>query len=97
MSVSDSDKESINSSSSEEGEIWKLGSGKIFDVNNNHGKKKLKQHTESFLSLDDCINAKYNYESLRSCLISQSNSNKNYVKILNLLRRKMQFLSHLVN
>ena len=28
MSVSDSYQESINSSSSEEGEIWKLGSGK---------------------------------------------------------------------
>ena len=64
MSVSDSDQESSDSSSSEDGEIWK--------------RKKLKQYKESFLNLDDCINANYNYESLRSRLVSHSNvKNKN--------------------
>ena len=38
--------------------------------NTNHSNKKLKQNS------DDWINANYNYESLRSCLVSQSNSNK---------------------
>ena len=63
MSVSDSDQESIISSSSKEGEVWKLGSGEIFNHNNNHGSKKLKQHKETIFYLDDCINANYNYES----------------------------------
>ena len=39
--------------------------------------KKLKQDKESFLNLDDCFNTNYNYESLRSRLVSQPNSNKN--------------------
>ena len=38
----------------------------------------MKQHTERFLNLDDCINAYYNYESLYSHLVSQPNSNKYY-------------------
>ena len=53
----DSDQESYNSSSSEEGEIWKLGSGELFSFNNNHSTKKLKQHKESCSNLDDSINA----------------------------------------
>ena len=77
MSVSNSDQKSMNSNSSEEGEIWKLGSGKLYDFNNNHSSNKLKQHKESFLNLDDYINANYNYEYLRSHLVSQPNSNKN--------------------
>ena len=59
----DSDQELIISSSSEEGEIRKLGSGELFNLNNNNSSKKLKQHTGSFLNLDDYINADYNYES----------------------------------
>ena len=43
----------------------------------NYSRQKLKQHKESFLNLDDCINANYTYESLRSFLVSQPNSNKN--------------------
>ena len=78
MSVSDSDQESMNSSSSKEGEIRKLDSGELYNFKNNQSSKKLKQHIESFLNLDDCINAKYNYESLRFRLVSQSNfNNKN--------------------
>ena len=73
---SDSDQESINRSSSEEDKVWKLGSGELFNLNNNHSGKKLKQHTESFLNLDDCISANYYYESLRSHLVSQPNSDK---------------------
>ena len=80
ISVPNSDQESFNSSSSEEGEIWKLDSVELFRFNNNHSSEKVKEHTESFLNLDDCINANYNYESLRSRLVSHSNSNKNYKK-----------------
>ena len=76
MSVSDFDQESFNSSSSGEDEIWKLGSGEIFHFKNNQSSKKLKEHKESFLNLDDCINANYNYKSLRFDLVSQPKSNK---------------------
>ena len=86
MCVSDLDQESMNSSSSEEGEVWKLGSGKLFNFNKKHSSKKLKQHVESFLNLDYCINANCNYESLCSRLVSKPNSNKNYK---NLLHRKI--------
>ena len=48
MFVSNSDQESCNSRSSKEGEIWKLGSGELFNVNDNHCSKKLKQHKEFF-------------------------------------------------
>ena len=65
MSVSDSDQESMNSSSSKEGEIRKLDSGELYNFKNNQSSKKLKQHIESFLNLDDCFNAIYNYKSLR--------------------------------
>ena len=50
--------------------------------NSNHSYKKLNQHTESFLKLDDYIYANYNYESLRYRLVSQTNSNKNYEESL---------------
>ena len=79
MTVSYSDKESINSSFSEEGEIRKLGSGKLSNFNNNH-RRKTKQHKVFFENLDDCIDANYNYECLRSRLESQSNFNKNNKK-----------------
>ena len=69
-------------------EIWKIGSSKLFNDNNNHSRKKLKQHKESILNLDDCINANYNFESLRSRLVSQSNLKK-LTKIWNLLHRKI--------
>ena len=39
MSVSDSDHESMNSSSSEEGEESKLGSGELYNFDNNHSRK----------------------------------------------------------
>ena len=42
ISFNDSDQESFNSSSSEEGEVWKLGSGELFNCNNNHITTKLK-------------------------------------------------------
>ena len=48
ISVFDSDQEPMNSGSSEEGEVWKLGLGKFYDFNNIYSNKKLKQHTESF-------------------------------------------------
>ena len=82
MSVVDSDQESMNCSSSEVGKMWKLDPGEIFIWNLHCCRKKIKQHKESVLNLDDCINANYNYESLRSCFVSQSNSNnscKNFV------------------
>ena len=50
----------------------------FFNFNNNHRRKKLKKHTESFLHLDNCINANDNYKSLCSRLVSQPNSNKNH-------------------
>ena len=56
----------------------KLGSGELFNFNINHSSRKSKQNTESFLNFDNCIDANYNYESLRSRLVSQPNSNKNY-------------------
>ena len=49
MSVSDSDQESIISSSSEEGEVLKFDLGEMYIFINNHNSKNLKQHTESFL------------------------------------------------
>ena len=51
-------------------------------MNNDHSRKKSKEHKESFLNLDDCINANYHYESLLSRLGNQPNSNK-YNKDLN--------------
>ena len=48
LSVSDSNQESFDSSSSKEGEVWKLGSGELFNFYNNHSGKKLKQQKESF-------------------------------------------------
>ena len=41
ISISESDQESFNSSSSEEGEIWKLGSYELFNFNNYHSSKKM--------------------------------------------------------
>ena len=76
MSVSDSDQESINSSSSKEGEVWKKA--QLFNFINDYGSKKLKQHKESFLNLDDCINPNYNYEFLCSRFVSQPKSNKKF-------------------
>ena len=60
MSDSDYDQESFKSSSSEEGKIWILGSGKLFNFNNSH-RRKIKTIQRKFLKLDDCINANYNY------------------------------------
>ena len=71
----------------------KLGS---FYINSNHSRKKLKQHTESFLNLDNCINANYYYESLCSHLVSQPKSNK-IIKMLYPLCRRIYFQSLLVN
>ena len=42
MCVSDSDQESINSSSSEEGKVRKLGSSELYLLNNDHSSKKSK-------------------------------------------------------
>ena len=69
MSTSDPEQESISSSSSEEGEVWKSGFGELYYFCNNHSRKKLKQYTESFLNLDDCINANHTYEFSRSLLV----------------------------
>ena len=41
MRIFDSDQESINSSSSKEGVIWKLGSGELFNTNTNNISIKL--------------------------------------------------------
>ena len=48
MSASDSDQESINSSSSEEGKIWKLGSDDLLNFNNSHSRKKLNNIQNGF-------------------------------------------------
>ena len=37
--------------------------------------KKIKLYTESFNNLDDCINSNFNYESMRSRLVSHHNKN----------------------
>ena len=78
MSVSYSDQESISCTSSEEDEVWNLGSGDLYNLNNNQSGKILKQHTESLLNSYEFINANYNYDTLRSHLVSQPNSTKNY-------------------
>ena len=85
MTVSDSEQESISSSSSKEGEIWKWGSGKWYDNNNDHSWKKIKQYTGIFLNLDDCIDTNFNYESLRSRLPNC----KKIIETLYLLYRKI--------
>ena len=77
MSVSDSGQESIQSSSSKKDEIWKLGSGKLFNFNHNHIRKKLTTQ-KNFLNLNNCVNVYYNYEYLRSCIVSHTNSRKTY-------------------
>ena len=77
MSVSDFDQESFNSSSVKDGVVSKLGSYELLHFNSNHSSKTLKQHTESFSNLDDCFHANYNYESIRSRLVNQPNSNNN--------------------
>ena len=46
--VSNSDQESMNNSSSEEGEVCKLSSVELYAFINNHCEKNLKQHKESF-------------------------------------------------
>ena len=46
---------SMNSSSSEEGGVWKLCSGKLYKLNSNQSSNQLKQDAESFSNLDDCI------------------------------------------
>ena len=46
--------------------------GVLLNINHNHCSKKLNQHTEFFFNLDDYINANFNYESLRSRLVSNS-------------------------
>ena len=86
---SDSDQESFNCSSSKQDKISKLGSGELFNFNNYHSSKNLKQHKESFLNLNYCINANYNYKSLRSCLVSQPNSNKNNKKIVSSMQEDL--------
>ena len=40
MSASNSDQKSISSSLSKEGEIWKLGKGKLYSFHNYHSSKK---------------------------------------------------------
>ena len=41
--------------------------------------KRIKLENEVFTCLDDCINNNFNYESIRSCLVSQD-KNKNRVE-----------------
>ena len=41
----------------------------------NHSNKKIKCYTESFNNLDDCINSNFNYESMRSRLVSHHKKN----------------------
>ena len=68
MSISDSDKESIKSSSSKEGKVLKLGSGELYNFNNIIV-AKIKTF---YLNLDDYINANHNYEFFQTCLVNQS-------------------------
>ena len=77
MKVSYSDEESLNVSSSEEGEIWKRSTNENLSVNSKHSSKRLKKQPENFFNLDDCIDANFNYESLCPCLVSQSKSSCN--------------------
>ena len=46
ISISDYEHESLCSSSSKEGGISKLGSGKLLNLNSNHNSKKSKQNSE---------------------------------------------------
>ena len=75
-SLSNFNQESINYSSSKEGEDWKLGLGELYSFNNDHSRKNKTTQKKVFLNLDDFINANYNYESLRSCRKNYPNSNK---------------------
>ena len=40
-----------------------------------HSSKRIKCYTESFNNLDDCINSNFNYESMRSRLVSHHKKN----------------------
>ena len=48
MSVCNSNQESKNNSSSEEGEVCKIGSGELYTYNNNHSSKKFNQYRKIF-------------------------------------------------
>ena len=50
-------------------------SRKISSSDKNHSRKRIKLYTESFSNLDDCINSNYNFESMRSRLVSHHNKN----------------------
>ena len=77
INVSDSDEESSKVSSSEEVEVWKIGSDKNPILYNKLSSTKLKKPSKTFFNLDDCIHANYNYESLHSCNVSQPNKKFN--------------------
>ena len=87
-SVSDSDQESMNSSSREEGEVWKSGSYELFDFNNNYRSKKFLITQKKILNLDNCINSNYYYEYFRSRLVGQPTSYKK-TDLSYILRRKI--------
>ena len=50
-------------------------SRKTISSDKKHSSKKIKLYTESFNNLDDCINSNFNYESMRSRLVSHHNKN----------------------
>ena len=59
---------------------WKIGSDENFVVHDMRSdSKRIKLENEVFTCLDDCINSNFNYESIRSRLVSQA-KNKNRVE-----------------
>ena len=84
VSGSEDSYQSLNDSdtSSKSDDSWSLSSNEGYLDNIKHSRKKFKTHSETFLILDQCINSKFNYESLRSHLTSHNNKklSKNNVK-----------------
>jgi len=86
MKLSDSEKSdndddvSMSSFSSEtsDNSEWKTGSDEsLRKISSNHSRKKLKHYTKTFSNFDSCLNANFNYESLRARLASHSKTKQN--------------------
>ena len=76
--------QSLNNSyaSGKHNDSWSLDSNKDSLDNIKYGRKKLKEHSEKVLTLDQCINSKFKYESLCSRLTCHTNKklSKNKMK-----------------
>ena len=83
LDISDGEKTSASANSSSSSSLsssdseWKTGSNELFSLDKiKHSRKKIKLHNEKFSTLDSCLNAHFQYESLRSRLASQNKTKK---------------------